>query len=288
MRKNAISILAVLGGFLAIYIGVFTPVKAYFLNYRELPNLYWLYLESIKILALYVFGIYTTAFVFLQMPSQESDIDIEPSFLVVGGIIGALAALALFTRNPLAFVEFFVKSNPWWFLLSVLELRIFVTFNPWLFLLSVLGVRIACQFPRIKSNFLPIVFLSRTFIPFLLTLTFIWLHNSSFPGLTASPVVRQQWAEKEFRGYSEIVNKIKTCPSIINRVGNVKYVAPTRGFNYVQGEEVSSGYHGQFTLEVIGDRGIGVSNFSFYTVTAFPGHSQFTYQGKTEKIACGN
>ncbi len=288
MRKNAISILAVLGGFLAIYIGVFTPVKAYFLNYRELPNLYWLYLESIKILALYVFGIYTTAFVFLQMPSQESDIDIEPSFLVVGGIIGALAALALFTRNPFAFVEFFVKSNPWWFLLSVLELRIFVTFNPWLFLLSVLGVRIACQFPRIKSNFQPIVFLSRTFIPFLLTLTFIWLHNSSFPGLTASPVVRQQWAEKEFRGYSEIVNKIKTCPSIINRVGNVKYVAPTRGFNYVQGEEVSSGYHGQFTLEVIGDRGIGVSNFSFYTVTAFPGHSQFTYRGKTEKIACGN
>lgn len=143
-RKNAISLLVVLGGFLAIYIGLFTPVITHLLNSHELPTFGWLYLMPITILALYVFGSYTTAFVFLQMSSQK--LDIEPLFLV-GAIIKAVVALALFTRKFLSFANLIV----------------------WLFLLSILGVRMLANFPELNLILSPYFYdpdhLSHSYLP---------------------------------------------------------------------------------------------------------------------------
>lgn len=155
-------------------------------------------------------------------------------------------------------------------------------------LLSILGIRIACEFPHRKSNFHRRLLLFKSLIPFLvalLTLSFIWLNSSSFPGANATLFVRQKWASKEFGGYKEVVETIKTCQPIIKRVGNVKYVAPTSGRNYVIYDPGSSGHSGEFTLEIVGEKGIGIANFSFHIETAVY-NGQFTNQGKTEEIVC--
>lgn len=265
MRKNVISLLAVSVGVLTVCISIFMPANVYFLNYREMNTNGWLDLTIITYLALYLFGIYMTALVFQQISDQESEI--EPSFLVLGGIIGLLVGSLFHYLH----------------ILLTRPILPFVIWLPWV-LLSLLGVRIACQFPRRKSNSPPKFFL-RTLVPFLLVLTLICVHNSSFPGVTAPAVVRQQWAYKEFYGYKGVEDTIKNCQPIIKRVGSVKYAAPTQGKNYVVYDLGSSGHTGELTLEVVGEKGIGVANFSFHIDTAVSS-GQFTYQGRTEEIVC--
>jgi hypothetical protein len=65
----------------------------------------------------------------------------------------------------------------------------------------------------------------------------------------------------------------------------VKYAAPTQGRNYVIYDSGSSGHSGEFTLEVVGSKGIGVANFSFHLGTAVS-HGQLTYQGRKKEIVC--
>jgi hypothetical protein len=264
----------VLGGFLTACIGLFTPVNVYLLNYRQMNITEWFYLAIIIGLGLYILGISTTAIVLQKTSSFESEI--EPSFLVLGGTIGLLVGslpicLDLLTQRSYPFVSHF----------AILIVPISV-------LLSILGIRIACEFPHRKSNFHRRLLLFKSLIPFLvalLALSFIWLNSSSFPGANAALFVRQKWASKEFGGYKEVVETIKTCQPIIKRVGNVKYVAPTSGRNYVIYDPGSSGHSGEFTLEIVGEKGIGVANFSFHIETAVY-NSQFTNQGKTEEIVC--
>ncbi|OUL29610.1 hypothetical protein BV372_22995 [Nostoc sp. T09] len=232
----------------------------------------WYDLVAIIGLALYVLGISMTALVLQQMSSQKSEI--EPSFLVLGGIIGLLVGSLPLSLNLLT-----QRSHQLTSPFVILPVSV---------LLSILGIRTACEFPRRKSNFHPRVLLFRTLIPSLLALlalTVIWVHNSSFPGVTATSVVRQQWAYKAFNEYKGVVDTIKTCQPIIKRVGNVKYAAPTSGKNYVMADSGSSGHSGEFTLEVVGEKGIGVANFSFHLGTAVS-HGQLTYQGRTEEIFC--
>ncbi|MDZ7958943.1 MAG: hypothetical protein RMY34_13855 [Aulosira sp. DedQUE10] len=251
---------------------MFTPANIYFLNYRETNITEWFYLGTIIGLALYLLGISTAAVVLQQMSSQKSEI--EPSFLVLGGTIGLL-----------------VGSLP--VLINLLTQRSYQLIPPLLILpvsvlLSILGIRIACDFPRRKSNSHQEILLFRTLIPSLvalLALTFIWIHNSSFPGVTAVSVVREQWAYKEFNEYKSVVDTIKTCQPIIKRVGSVKFVAPTQGRNYVVSDQGSSGHYGEFTLEVVGSKAKGVANFSFHIFTAVS-HGQLTYQGGAEEIVC--
>jgi intracellular septation protein A len=264
VRKNVISLLVASGGILTAYIGLFTPANIYFLNYRQMRIPEWFYLVSIIGLALYLLGISAVAIVLQLMPSQRSEV--EPSFLVLGGIIGLL-----FGSLPL-----YITSNSPFVILPVS------------LLLSLFGVRLACSLPGLKSNSHRVVRLLRNLIPslfILLTLTVIWVHNSSFPGVTAPSTVRQQWADKEFGEYKEVMETIKTCQPIIERVGSVKYVAPTQGRNYVIDDSGSSGHRGEFTLEVVGEKGIGVANFNFHHFTAVS-HGQLTYQDRKEEIVC--
>lgn len=224
----------------------------------------WFYLGSIIGLALYLLGISAVAIVLQLISSERSQV--EPSFLVLGGIIGLL----------IGSLPLYITSNS------------FVTILPVSLLLSIFGIRIACELPRQKSNFHRGVKLLRNFIPPLLAflaLTVIWVHNSTFPGVKAASAVREQWAGKEFDEYNSVVNTIKTCQPIIKLLGSVKYVAPTQGRNYVIDDSGSSGHSGEFTLEVVGSKGIGVANFSFHIFTAVS-HGQLTYQGIKEEIVC--
>ena len=153
-------------------------------------------------------------------------------------------------------------------------------------LASILGIRIACRCERIKSNSNLRVLLFRSLIPFLLTLTLIWLHHSSFPGVRASAQVRQQWAYRKFNRYNEVVETIKTCQPITERVGSVKFVALTQGRNYVISDPGSSGHNGELTLEVIGEKSVGVAKCNYDRHGGLVEQVRFTYQGRTEEIAC--
>ncbi len=267
MRKNLVALVAVLVGLLSAYIGTLTPMNFYFLNYRAMSITGWFNLGAIIAFALYLLGVYTTALVFQQILTQK--LAIEPSFLVLGCIISLLIGTLPFSLSLLTPVPY---SSP--------ILSLFISF-----LLSFLGIWIACKFKPIKSNYTLIVFLFRALIPCAIVLTLLSLRNGSFPGVKAPAEVRQQWAYTQFSDYNEVVDSIKTCQPILERVGSVKVVAPTHGRNYIISDLGSSGHQGELTLEVVGEKGVGVANFSFHIVTSVS-QVRFTNRGITENIVC--
>ncbi|MEG5036875.1 hypothetical protein [Microcoleus sp. AT3-D2] len=225
-------------------------------------------------LALYLLGLYTIAVVDRQLSEQE--MEIEPLFLVFGCIIGLVSGYLV-----AYFYSSFYSSMPT--LLHKLPGLFWGLLFP--FLLSLLGICIAGRFKRSKSTSNLIVSLLRILIPSAIALTFILVNNNGFPGVAAPAEVRQQWASKEFWNYAGVVNSIKSCQPIIKRVGSVKFVAPTQGQNDVFYDPGSSGHSGEFTLEVVGEKGIGVANFDF-RIGTFVSNVRFTYQKRTEELSC--
>lgn len=124
-------------------------------------------------------------------------------------------------------------------------------------------------------------------VPAMLISALVVINYGSFPGAFASAEARQQWAYTEFTDYKFVVSDIQNCEPIKARVGNVKTIAPTWGKNITVRDSGSSGHYGEFTLEVIGDRGTGVANASFHIGTVIPS-VEFTYAGKTEMLTCEN
>ncbi|MEG4531141.1 hypothetical protein [Microcoleus sp. D2_18a_D3] len=243
MKNKSVPLLDRLECFLtaAIDITFLTSIGNY-LNYREATLGEWFYLWIMTALALYLLGLYTIALVDRQLSEQE--MEIEPLFLVFGCIIGLLVGcLPTYLSYPTLPGSFWGLLFPFW--------------------LSILGIYIAGKFKRSKSTSNLIVSLLRILIPSAIALTFILVNNNGFPGVAAPAEVRQQWASKEFWNYAGVVNSIKSCQPIIKRVGSVKFVAPTQGQNDVFYDPGSSGHSGEFTLEVVGEKGIGVANFDF-------------------------
>ncbi|MEG5059884.1 hypothetical protein QUB60_19025 [Microcoleus sp. A2-C5] len=270
MRNNRVALLDRLELLLiaAIDIIFLTSIGNY-MNYREATLGEWFYLWIMTALALYLLGLYTIAMVDRKLSEQE--METEPLFVVFGCIIGLLSGYL---------VTYFYSSMPtlphkWDGLLGVLLS----------FWLSILGIYVAGKFKRSKSTSNLIVSLLRILIPSAIALTFILVNNNGFPGVTAPAEVRQQWAYKEFWNYGGVVNSIKNCQPIIQRVGSVKFVAPTQGANNVTFEPGSSGHSGEFTLEVVGDQGIGVA-YSYFHIGTFVSNVRFTYQKRTEELSC--
>ena len=123
--------------------------------------------------------------------------------------------------------------------------------------------------------------------PALLILALVAVNYRGFPGAFTSAEARQQWAYTEFTDYKYAVSDIQNCEPIKARVGNVKTVAPTWGQNVTVWENGSSGHRGEFTLEVVGDRGTGIANASFHLGTTLYA-VKFAYRGKTETLTCDN
>lgn len=270
MKNKRVALLDVLACFLTAVIDItFLTSIGNYLNYRQETLGEWFYGLIMIALALYLLGIYTMGIVIRQVSRQE--MEIEPSFLVLGCIIGLLVGyLPIYLYS----ISTMLQKLNWSFQLLVFP-----------FLLSFLGIYLAGRFKRSKSTSNLNLSLLRILIPCVIFLTFILANNHGFPGVAAPAEVRQQWAYKEFWNYGGVVNSIKNCQPIIQRVGSVKFVAPTQGANNVTFEPGSSGHSGEFTLEVVGDQGIGVANFDFHIGT-FVSIVQFTYQKRTEELSC--
>lgn len=280
MRNNAIALWTILGGFLAAIasIALLVLTGGQFLNYREASIIEWFGIYVSIAFALFLLGVYMAASRIWQMSRRA--LEIEPSFLVLGCVIGWLIGTSIGWIYPFPPSA---KSDAlyWGNLVDLLLLNF-----PLSVLLSLVGLRIACQFRLNKSNFNAVVFVLRALVPITIALAVVAIANNGFPGETASAEVRQQWANKEFSYYEQqVVNPIKTCKPIIERVGNVKFVAPTKGRNYVWSDLGSSGHRGELTLEVVGENGVGVGNSTFHIGTSI-GYVQFAYQGKREQLKC--
>lgn len=122
--------------------------------------------------------------------------------------------------------------------------------------------------------------------PALLVLALVAVNYRGFPAF-AFAEARQRWAYTEFTDYKYAVSVIQNCEPIKARVGNVKTVAPTWGKNVTVRDPGSSGHRGEFTLEVVGDKGTGVAYASFHIETALYA-TKFTHEGKTETLTCDN
>lgn len=277
MRNNAIALQTMLGGFLAVFAGITVFVLTGTLNYRDAGITEWFGVYVALAFSLFLLGVYITALRIRQTSRRE--LEIEPSFLVLGclpgWVIGGVDGYIYRFHPALS------RLADWqdWLFLPSLSLHIVL-------LLSLTGLWIACQFELTRSGSHSIWFLLRSLVPMTISLIIIAIVNNGFPGNFASAEVRQQWAGKEFRYYEQqIVKPIKTCKPIIERVGNVKFVAPTTGKNYIWSDQGSSGHYGELTLEVVGENGVGVGNSTFHIGTSV-GYVQFVYQGKSERLKC--
>ncbi len=275
MGKNRIALFVMLGGLVAGCIIV--PLNVFFnlINYREMSISGWFRLWLIATPVLYGFGSYITALVIQQRSRQETAI--EPAFLTLGSTTGLLAGMGS--------IIFLLSLQPSIQIPYPLSLVVFVAMVLFSILLSFFATRFACRFKRRRSNSNLKVLLLRASVPFVFTLMLIWLHYGNFPGAMASAETRQQWAYQEFGDYKGVVESVSSCQFILERVGNVQFVAPTSGENYVISDHGSSGHSGKLTLEVVGEAGTGVASFGFHIAT-HASAGQFTYQNKTEKITC--
>lgn len=81
---------------------------------------------------------------------------------------------------------------------------------------------------------------------------------------------------------SAIVNSIKENNHITDKVGHIKFVAPTKGRNLPIDIGASSGPTSQLTLEVVGEKGTGIA---YLTTWGGSIHGlYFKYQGKKTKL----
>ncbi|BAY61437.1 hypothetical protein NIES22_15020 [Calothrix brevissima NIES-22] len=267
MRNHVITVSAVCVGLVTALFGT-----NFFLNYREMQTNELLSLWSAIALLLYCLGIYSTALLFQQLSRQESDI--EPSFLVLAGVMGLLVGRLL--------IHLYLSL-----LTSILSPGVIIAIFPIGLFLSVLGIYTACKFKRRKSSRHILILLLRAIIPCAIAVPLMMVYNNGFPGVTASAEIRQQWAEKEFHRYTTIVNSFKICQPIIDRVGNIKFIAPYYGKNYLIYDLGSSGDDGELNLEIIGDKVVAIGNLPYNQFTD-ASSVKLTYQNKTEKLNCRN
>ncbi|BAU10682.1 hypothetical protein LEP3755_11730 [Leptolyngbya sp. NIES-3755] len=202
---------------------------------------------------------------------------IDLAGLVLSGMIGIVLLVSLHDRvNPfLNYREMQVGEAMLAYLMTLLGL----------FLLIVQAIGITFRFTQERQSFNSSGSVARLVIPIVIITTLLLTNQSSFPGTWASSQTRQQWAIEEFQNYDGVVKTIKHCKPIVDQVGQVQFVAPTRGANYVVSDPGSSGHSGEFTLEVVGDKATGVAYSTFHIETII-GYVEFTHQGRAETLKC--
>lgn len=272
MRNRLPGLLEAFGAFLTgcVCVGfAISVISNQYLNYREQHITDWFYSWGTTALALCVLGAYSLAL--LVRSSSKYDTAIEPVFSVLGCVVGLLIGcvpIYIYSITPT------LQQIPFlWF---------WVLFLP--ILLSISGFLIASRIHSRRNSNL-ILSVSRILVPCAISLALILVNHSGFPGVTAPVELRQLWALKEFGDYNGVVKSIQNCRPIVDRVGTVQAVAPTQGKNFVISDPGSSGHSGELTLEVVGTKGTGIANFKFHIGTSVSS-VDFTYQNKTENLAC--
>lgn len=260
-----------------------------FVNYREMNQMVHGVLTLCAVILFYALGIYGSAW-FLMLFRPRRMPTFEPALLMVGGVIGGLLGLlTAVSLGPSLFIQ-----------LNILSLKILgvPTFNrirsggwPALLLImvcgaiiSMIGIRLACwfKFPRSAGA---VASGMRASIPIVLILCLYWLHYSGFPSVNASAQKRQAWGYGTFSSYGSIVDYVKACKDITEKVGDIEFVSPTAGGNFfVQTDNPGTSSYRierEFTLEVVGTAGTGVAKLPK------KGDNTFTHQkGKEEKLFC--
>jgi hypothetical protein len=278
MRKNIIALVTLIGGVLYASIGI--KIIIFAINYRQIPlDKYWFSL-SILVVVLYVSGIYISATLFQLYSKRE--LAIVPSALTLGSIIGFGLGYSIVMRLSRPILDMFPLLYKWLNYRSFdSDLRYVLGIS---LLFSLLGISAACAFEFSKSTFLPHpLFKISIVISINLILYFVLAVSTSFPGVNAPIEIRQKWAYREFVNYGNVVRDIGKCNVIRDKVGKIKFVAPTKGRN-IHTSEGGSGDYAEFTLEIAGDEGTGIAYISQHLggIT----NLSFEYQGKKAKVCC--
>lgn len=245
-RDGIVTVVSVLSGVLVAVPDIrYLRSELCFLNYRQAGLLVWPFLWFAAGLILYALGVYGGALLVRQFYPRRVP-TFEPALLAIAGIVGLLigclvqwSAQILMQIGALSWAASFVLGG----------------------IGSVLGVLFACrvEHPRALGQK---VTLLRSGFPLLLILLLFLLNYTGFPGVKATAQSRQQWASRQVSEYDYMVSNFKRCQPVIERVGEVKFVAPAKGVNFVA-DEGGSGRHGEFTLEVVGSTDTGIAHFDF-------------------------
>lgn len=259
MRKNIFALGTFLGGIL--YALVWIPILVFSINYREIRLDSYFTLLSIMIICFYNFGVYISA-TLIQWSSKRTRY-IIPSALILASIIGsALAYLTILILKPYNVVVI-------WAILLLSPLVV---------------IRSICVFEANKhaSRVRPILKISTVVLINLIVLLVV--SKNDFPGVQAPIALRQKWAYEEFNFYTQVVRHIGFCNPIKDKVGQIKFIAPTKGRN-IHIAEGGSGDNSELTLEVVGEKGTGIAHLSGQFV---PSVKFFEYQGKKTQVSCVN
>lgn len=278
MIKNIISLVTLLGGIFYASIGIY--IFIFDINYRQIRlDAYWNSL-SVVILVLYISGVYISASIF-QFYSKRKIANI-PSILTLASIIGLVLGYSIVIKLSRPILDTFPLLYKW------LDYHSFDSDIRYLLgsslLFSLLGIRVACT---LESNKYPLLLRSllkiSTVIVINLILYFVLAASTTFPGVSAPIEIRQKWAYQEFDNYENVVRDVEECNWITDKVGKIKFVAPTKGRN-IHTNEAGSGDRAEFTLEVVGEKGAGVAYISQHLRGTTD--LSFESQGKKTKVCC--
>jgi hypothetical protein len=282
MRKNIITLITFLGGIL--YAAIWTTILYFSFTHRQIGYGDDVLLFTVMFICFYLFGVYTTAIIFRLLSKRERYI--VPSALLYGSIIGLVLSLLIILAIVFSgtFAEWAKTYGGYSGLMILLGI--------WL-LSQLVWIRNLCRFETNKDTSLR-RFIIKIAIVLLINLTLLLVVCiNDFPGVSAPIVVRQQWAYKEFRNYPEVVNSVKNEKQIIEKVGQIIFVAPTMGRNVIIVQGGTSIPTSLYTVEVAGEKGTGIAYIESGTGGSVLGIC-FEYQGKKTELRrlsdriCGN
>lgn len=265
LKDLPVAIASTLSGGLWAAVGIQYLLANNFPNFRVMEFSESLLLTGIgyawTVLVLYSLGIYSAAWLIRRFYTRH-----EPSFRPLS--LAWRGALGLILGNLLAWRRILRIGWSW-------DVFVFIGIS------SALFSWIACR----NKEFTPKErqFKLRIGVPLLLTLSLFFLTYTGFPA-NASAQIRAQWGLKHLPSLYGDMSTFQNCKPIVDRIGQIQVVAPTKGPNFSVRDSGSNKFWREIELEVVGSRGTGVVN------SRYPGPSplSFTYQGKTEQIVCLN
>lgn len=272
--KRAITALGIFfGSFL--YAVIWIRIFYFAFNYREIDNFGEFLLFSFMLIVFLVLGFYINFIVFvsleiyinatiLRSPFREQ-IHIAYPLLLYGSIITFVLSICI---GAVFGIDVF--GIDFWSLGIIL-------------LFPIIGLVTASHLQTNKSVKHFLIKIYSGLLINLIVLMVVCINN--FPGVNASIEARERWAYRELRNYSTIVNSLKSesfGKIITDKVGEIRFVAPTKGRNLFYPIGGSSGPYSELTLEVVGQKGKGIAY-----ICTWGGHGitsiSFEYQGKKTK-----
>lgn len=222
------------------YSGIFSTLRFEYFEYYFEYYIVLRILSIFQLVGIYI-GVYVIAGTIFGLSSKRER-DIIPSALVYGSII-SLVLITLISFSGI----FSILGSEYYILFGIAAIFQLVEINT------------SCLF---KSNKYTVKTVSLKDITsaFLLNLILLLVicHNG-FPGVNAPIEMRQKWAYKTFSHYPAMMRSIEESNEITDKVGNIKFIGPTKGRNLHYAEGGSSHPASDFTLEVVGEKGTGIA-----------------------------